>query len=754
METRFFGIRHHGPGSAKRLVDALLAFEPDVLVIEAPADTDDSWKYLRIDGFKPPVALLVYNVDNLEQASYYPFAAFSPEWNAVHYALQHHIPVIGMDLPQSLRWAYQNKSQNQQESLFLPVAAHENLPSEIERDPLGFLARLAGYTDIERWWDATLEHKGNSSYEVFDTILELMQEMRTVAAPPQGEEALREAYMRQTLRDVQKKDYQRIAVVCGAWHTPVLANIKQYKAADDKQLLKGIGKVKTQFTWIPWTYQRLATLSGYGAGVISPAWYEFIFVTEQNAVASWMAKAAELLRQKDLETSTASVIEAVRLAETLAVLRLRHLPGIDELWEAAVSVFGQGNEEALHLVYRQWIVGDRIGDVPDKVPNVPLHADIEALAKSLRIPKPADKLWFKSTGKPGDRGGLDLRKAFDRQQSHFLHRLNVLGIGWGEPQQATGRELTSMNEYWQLQWKPELVLNIIEVGMWGNTLEEAASKYVFHKSHTVNDLSELALLFQKCLKANLPLAIEALAQQLQKVAALTTDIAQLIAALSPLAYSLRYGDVRQTDKTLIQTLVNELVPRICIGFVNACAGLDEENSRLWKKHLESMHQTLALLQIPHFYELWYRMLGLLSEQQAVQALLRGSAVRLLMDAQQLSINQTANKMYLALSPSQEIAEAAAWMEGFLSGSGLLLLHHPALWSMLDGWVTALPNEAFQTVLPVLRRTFAHFSAPERQKMLQMVKNKDSQTQKSNTVLLNQSLIQTWLPMYQRLVAKD
>jgi len=59
---------------------------------------------------------------------------------------------------------------------------------------------------------------------------------------------------------------------------------------------------------------------------------------------------------------------------------------------------------------------------------------------------------------------------------------------------------------------------------------------------------------------------------------------------------------------------------------------------------------------------------------------------------------------------------AAWIEGFLGGSGLLLLHDAALWRVLDGWVTALPADAFTTVLPLLRRTFARFPGPERRQM--------------------------------------
>jgi len=62
------------------------------------------------------------------------------------------------------------------------------------------------------------------------------------------------------------------------------------------------------------------------------------------------------------------------------------------------------------------------------------------------------------------------------------------------------------------------------------------------------------------------------------------------------------------------------------------------------------------------------------------------------------------------------------VEGFLKGSGLLLLHDEALWQVLDSWVTALASETFTALLPLLRRTFSTFAAPERRQMGERVKH--------------------------------
>ena len=103
-ELHFFGIRHHGPGSARSLVRALQAVRPDVVLIEGPPDANDLLPLAAHAGLEPPVALLVYLPDRPRAAVLYPFARFSPEWQAIRYGLAHAVPLRFIDLPQSLRF--------------------------------------------------------------------------------------------------------------------------------------------------------------------------------------------------------------------------------------------------------------------------------------------------------------------------------------------------------------------------------------------------------------------------------------------------------------------------------------------------------------------------------------------------------------------------------------------------------------------------------------------------------------------------
>ncbi|MEL7246692.1 MAG: DUF5682 family protein, partial [Cyanobacteria bacterium J06573_2] len=146
----------------------------------------------------------------------------------------------------------------------------QNPKSKIPEDPLGLLAEAAGYSDGERWWEHMVETRGDSgdSGDLFPAILEAMTAVREeMPASENPIEAKREAHMRKTIRAAQKEGFERIAVVCGAWHAPALSQMPAVK--EDTALLKGLPKKKVQATWIPWTYGRLSYSSGYGAGIES-----------------------------------------------------------------------------------------------------------------------------------------------------------------------------------------------------------------------------------------------------------------------------------------------------------------------------------------------------------------------------------------------------------------------------------------------------------------------------------------------------
>ena len=136
-----YGIRHHGPGSARSLREALAELGPDVVLIEGPPEADGLVGLAGDPEMAPPVALLGYVPGEPKTAAFWPFAVFSPEWQAITYALGAGIPVRFCDLPA----AHQ-------------LAMADSRAGKPRADPVSELATAAGYDDPERWWEDVVEH--------------------------------------------------------------------------------------------------------------------------------------------------------------------------------------------------------------------------------------------------------------------------------------------------------------------------------------------------------------------------------------------------------------------------------------------------------------------------------------------------------------------------------------------------------------------------------------------------------------------
>jgi uncharacterized protein DUF5682 len=726
VTTHIFGIRHHGPGCARALREALERLEPDIVLVEGPPDAQSVLPLLTHPAMKPPVALLIYAPDAPAHAVYYPFTTFSPEWQAMSYALTHNIPARFIDLPQAVRLAQEKTDETPAatevkagpEMLPAADAVAEATPETptaeapaVRDDPLAMLAEAAGYSDHELWWERQIEQRQNAN-DLFDGILEAMTALRSDLTPKDEEEALREAHMRQGIRTAEGEGFARIAVVCGAWHTPALA--QRDDAKGDAALLSKLPRTKVAATWIPWTNSRLAWRSGYGAGVGSPGWYEHLWTTTDRMGVRWMSRAAQLLRSEGLDVSSASVIEAVRLTEALAALRDLPMPGLDEMHEATLTVLCNGDEAPMTLIREKLEIGEHMGEVPPETPAVPLQRDLDARQRRLQMKPSANSTELK----------LDLRNKkneLDRDRSKLLHALRLLNIPWGE-QQYKGNALGTFKELWRLQWQPEFAVAIIEANVWGNTIESAATAAVRDAAAKADHLAELTELLDRAMLADLPSTVDDLLAHIQARAAVSADVRRLMDAMPPLARVARYGDVRGARAERVLPVVDNLYARIVVGLPMACASLDDDAANEMVESIERAQQAMDTLQRDDLRLAWQGALRTVMERDGAHGLVRGRCCRLLLEKGAVDEEELRRLAGLTLSPAIPAPEAAAWVAGVLRGGAQMMMVQDGLWLALDGWLATLDGETFVALLPLLRRAFADFEAPARRTMGEKVKN--------------------------------
>lgn len=697
MPTRIFGIRHHGPGSAQSLHQALHRWQPQQLLIEGPPEAETVTHLAADPELEPPVALLMYSREQPQTSVYYPFTVFSPEWQALQYGLEAGIPIHWLDLPQ----CYQFALEEQQRQMQRPKATN----------PIQGLAEAAGAVDGDRWWEQLIE-QGQPSEEQFTAILEAMTALRETAIITEGDR-LREAAMQRRLRQVQQEFPQaRLAVVCGAWHSPTLAEMPS--DAEIETQLESLSErfpqplPEIQATWIPWSYRQLAAGSGYKAGMTAPGWYHYLWESRhqppQQRALAWLTQVAVQLRELGHLASTAEVIDAVRLANTLAALRDRPQPGLEELQDAAETVMMPDSASLQSQLRDRLEISDRLGRVPQQTPTTPLQQDLQQQAQQLHLKINSDLTVL----------DLDLRRPRDNRRSQLLHRLRLLGISWPSLQGNPG--LGTFRELWHLQWQPSLDVELIQRCIWGSSLETAASAYSQSEAEAIDHLPPLAALLDGLFRANLPQAIRGIRHRLETVASQTHDLSQLAAALPPLVGILRYRNLQQTDATVIQPICDRLVLRCCLNSPTACRHLNPAAARQLAGAILTAHGAIAQLpDCPH-QSRWLNSLETILNAPDSASLLAGLSCRLLFDTQYLSRDRASQHLGWVLNQRDHLDRTAHWLEGFLQGSGLLLVHDDRLLGLIDQWVRSLPEDRFLTVLPLLHRSFAPFSPAERRQI--------------------------------------
>jgi hypothetical protein len=304
-------------------------------------------------------------------------------------------------------------------------------------------------------------------------------------------------------------------------------------------------------------------------------------------------------------------------------------------------------------------------------------------------------------------------------------------------------------------WQPQFAVDLIEAGAYGTTVPSAATAKAVELSGSADGLGAVTDLVQQCLLADLPDAWPVVLTALADRAALDADVTHLMAALPALARTLRYGDVRGTDVEAVHGVTHGLVLRICIGLPAAVSAVDDDAAAVLRRHLDGVHAALGLLADESLSGEWQRTLVRLADRDDLHGLLGGRVTRLLLDAGALAPDEVERRMARMLTVGVPPARAAAWIEGFLAGGALLLVHDATLLTLVDAWLAAIAGDTFVEVLPLLRRTFGAFAGPERRAIGERARHLGSSTVDSNAgEALDRDRAALVLPTLRLLLGRD
>jgi len=701
-----FGIRHLSPGGAYHLLRFLDEVRPDAVLIEGLSDANPQIPYFTSGDTRPPVAILAYTEELPVKTVLYPFAEYSPEYQALVWARDNDAHAEFIDLPSDvcIPLDYQIASVNH---IISRVSVYEQW------------AKLAGEDDHDTYWEYNFEHNLNkdayrlSTYEFGKSMRELLLDDPLEYA----KNIAREAYMRSRIRKVIESGYSpdKIVVVTGAYHASALNT--DMEPMSEKEFEK-LPRLKTKLTLMPYSYYRLSSRSGYGAGNNAPAYYGLMWDAFrkdcfEKLPAEYLSRIAAYLRENGTHRSSAEVIEGVRLANTLAALHSGSAPANRDLRDAAVICLGYGELSTVAEAVANTDIGTAIGSLPEGVSRTSIQDDFYRELKRLKLEKyrSAVAMDLELDLRENRRVKSEESAYLDLFRSFFLHKLKALNISFQQLKPETQQSAT-WSEDWILRWTPEAEIELVESTLRGETVELAAAYIFKERLDSSQSIPEAARVIREACECGMMESMEQAREALQRLAVDSGSFCEIAEAAFELSLVISYGDIRKFDTSHLVPLLQQLFLRGALLMKDA-AKCDNNAARAGIEAINRMN-TIAL---EHFEtideELWIKELMELSDADDKNPLMSGYACSILLERNKVDGTKLSEEVSRRLSPGIDADLGAGWFEGLSIRNRYALLARMSLWEQLNEYVNSLDSDQFKRALVFLRRAFGDFSLAEK-----------------------------------------
>lgn len=705
-KLQIFGVRHLSPAGAWHLRAFLDQHKPKLVLIEGPDDFNDSIMELVHPDAKPPIAILAYTAEVPVRSILYPLAEYSPEYQAILWCKEHQTMCRFMDLPAAV-------------TLAMPEEQKENGQEEQSGDVYELLDQKSGEDGHEMLWERMLEHTA-SPEDYHEAVNAFGREIRSYDLQHDVERArdmVREAYMRRVIAQALGEGYQpsELVIVTGAYHVEGLLDERAGAMTDEE--LKKLPHTIVNHTLMPYSYFRLSTRAGYGAGNKAPAYYGLIWESfqsgrQEDTAYKYLTQIAAWQRTHGNPTSSAEVIEAVRLAKTLAGMRGSAFPVLRDLRDAAVTCLGGGSFSAISLAVADTEIGTGIGELPEGVSRTSIQEDFYRRLKRLHLEKYRD---ITAQDLP-----LDLREnrmvkseeaAFlDLHRSFFLHQLRVLGVSFAK-QQEVRQDNATWAEKWVLRWSPEAEIELVESALLGDTVLQAASLSLKERVQQAGSMADIAAALNDAFLCGMAEAVSYATSALQAATVEAAALAELACTAESLSYILQYGSIRKLNAVPVVPILEQVFFRSCLLLPGASV-CDEAAANDVIASMERLNKAdLAHDFLNH--DSWNRALTEIADRDDCNTKLSGYSMAVLLERGLVGTERLKLEVSRRLSPGVPADLGAGWFEGLALKNRYALIARLSLWESLDTYLDTLDEEEFKRALLYLRRAFADFSAAEK-----------------------------------------
>ncbi len=698
-----FVIRHLSPAGALHLCRFLDEKKPRLVLVEGPADFDDMMADMVRSEAKPPIAVLAYTVDTPVRTILYPLAEYSPEYQAVKWCHSHGASCRFIDLPSEV---------------FLAMPEKEACEGDRAESVYEKLDRQAGEDGHDMFWERTVEHTLDT--EAYHKGSNLFGEnLRELSVKTEWENVLslvREAHMRRKINEAIREGYspEEIVIVTGSYH---VAGLKETDEGMTDEEYKLLPRVEAKHTLMPYSYYRLSTRSGYGAGNQAPGYYELLWRGLKNndlqyATQHYLAELAGFQREHGSPVSSAEVIEAVRLANALAGLRGGSVPALRDIRDAAVTCLGKGELSSISLAVAEAEIGTKIGSLPDGVSRTCIQEDFYRELRELKLEKYRSMTAMElSLDLRENRNASTERTAFlDLNRSFFLHRMRVLKVSFVK-QVPVRQDDATWAERWVLSWTPEAEIELVEAALKGDTIKQAVSFAFKERTENSGGIDELAGVIEDAFTCGMEETISYTIRALQAMAVDVAAVRELAGAVSRLSFVVQYNGLRRIDTQPLLPVMEQLFYRACLMLPGECV-CDDAAGNTMADAIEQLNRASAA----HDFldsEAWISALNEIAMRDDLNPRLSGCAAAILLERGLMSGEELKRQIKRRLSKGIPAELGAGWFEGLSLKNRYALIARVSVWQSLDEYLDSLDDEQFKRALVFLRRAFSDFTSREK-----------------------------------------
>ncbi len=745
VEITFLPIRHHSPACAWHVKQVIEELRPALLLVEGPCNANELIPLMTDEETKAPFSVYYSYRDRMGRISgekghyrcYYPFLDYSPELVALREGGKLGIETAFIDLPYAEILAATRQGRGLLQDVEKPNYNDDYLLSRNRY--LQQLCEKAGLRSFDEFWEKYFEIRGiRETSETWFSHLSTYCELARRDTPQEALEAEgcleREAFMAARILEHAKRlsvrgekagsdACRRIVVVTGGFHTAGLKSLVSGEQKSDLQK-KRIGAEDQEVYIMPYSMEAADALNGYASGMPCPGFYQKIWeglepgaFPYHETVLDMLVTTGKAVRRKSELLSTYDEICALQMADGLAALRGKPEPGAYELRDAVLSAFIKGEcnlatDQPLRILKEQ-MTGRQMGKLGKDAAVPPIICDFEIQCKRFGI---------KSRSVLESEVTLSLFAVEKhRCMSMFLQRVVFLQTGFARrikgPNLQQKKDHNLIREIWKYKWNTQVSAALIDVSVYGGTVEEAAVSMTKQRLQQDMDAGTGAMLLTQVFEMGLEVQMEPVYQRVHELLLQDADFYSLTRALQ---YFLDMQRLQGLYRTHLE--LDGLTMMCCQKLITCLPSMTrirDEDSEKCMNACKLLYQITGH-ECRSLQETFFEALTVMEQDTQLHPGLDGCIHGILYGSGRETSKDAAGacRSYL-MGTHEQLLKIARFFRGLFFTARDLVFIGSQFTGMLDHFLGSVEGTEFMELLPELRMAFGYFTPGEIDRIAEM-----------------------------------